>query len=367
MRVTVRLAEARLHYGAGLTVHTAASGPVDALREIYLIVEQDGALTANAAVRVNISYLNGIPEEAAVADISAAVAAMDWSAEFAAVLVQLPALAGTRLAVSRDLIDCALHDGLARRAGQPLAAWLGGPIASKLATNQTLFWSDRKTILERAGRYVDRGFRSLKLRCGLAPFSEDLDRLSALREAFGADIALSLDVNGRWTEDAAVANFRALETLGLEYVEEPLARHDWAGLKRLSAGTAIPIMLDESISSRAEVEKLARSKAAQGAHLKLVKLGGIAPVLSAAAMLRDAGIEIMIGQMNEGGLATAAAAHCALAAEANRAELYGADGLLDDPASGLRYEGGLLHLTGAPGLGLDADTQTLRTFWEKTL
>lgn len=364
MGVTVRLAEARLHYGAGLKLHTAASGGVDALREIYLTVEFDGAVAANAAVRVNVTYLSGIPEEAAVADIRAAVAGLDWSTDFEKLLVCLPDLAGARLPLSRDLVDCTLHDGLARRAGQPLAAWLGGPLGSRVATNQTLFWSDRETMLRLAGRYVERGFRSLKLRCGLAPFAEDLRRLSALRDAFGAGIDLSLDVNGRWTEEEAIANFSALDAFGLEYVEEPLSRQDWAGLKRLSARTAIPIMLDESVSSRAAVEELARGKAAQGAHLKLVKLGGIAAVMSAAATLRDAGIEVMVGQMNEGGLATAAAAHCALAAEAPRTELYGADGLLDDPAPGLRYESGFLHLTGAPGLGLDADPHKLKTIWE---
>ena len=367
MAMTVRLAEASLHYRAGLKLHTAASGPVEALREVYLVIERHGALIANAAVRVNIAYLSGVAEAAAIADIRSAVAAMDWAADFAALLVRLPELAGGRLAVSRDLLDCALHDGLARQAGQPLMVWLGGPRASKVSTNQTLFWSDRETMLRAAERYVQRGFRSLKLRCGLAPFAQDLGRLTALRDRFGAGIDLSLDVNGRWTEEDAPANFRALAPLGLEYVEEPLPHQDWAGLKRLSALTEIPIMLDESISSRAAVEELARSKAAQGAHLKLVKLGGIAPVMSAAATLRDAGIEVMVGQMNEGGLATAAAAHCALASGPARTELYGADGLLDDPAPGLRYESGLLHLTDAPGLGLDVERASLTTIWERTI
>src|SRR5215207_4880057 len=111
MGVTVRLAEASLHYGAGLRLHTAASGPVDTLREVYLIIEQDGAVTANASVRVNISYLSGVSDETAIADIRSAVAAIDWSADFATLLGSLPELAGARFAISRDLLDCTLHDG----------------------------------------------------------------------------------------------------------------------------------------------------------------------------------------------------------------------------------------------------------------
>jgi L-alanine-DL-glutamate epimerase-like enolase superfamily enzyme len=65
----------------------------------------------------------------------------------------------------------------------------------------------------------------------------------------------------------------------------------------------------------------------------------------------------MIGQMNEGGLATAAAAHLALATRPVAAELYGADGLIDDPAQGLTYTAGQIVLPDAPGLGLPFDTR----------
>ena len=60
----------------------------------------------------------------------------------------------------------------------------------------------------------------------------------------------------------------------------------------------------------------------------------------------------MIGQMNESAVATAAALHLAVATRPLHAELYGADGLVDDPAEGLAYAGGQVAVREAPGLGL---------------
>ncbi|CAK8737354.1 hypothetical protein SODG_001077 [Sodalis praecaptivus] len=51
----------------------------------------------------------------------------------------------------------------------------------------------------------------------------------------------------------------------------------------------------------------------------------------------------MIGQMNEGAAATAAALHVTHLTRPRFAELYGADGLGDDPVSGLRYQHGTVQ------------------------
>ncbi len=63
----------------------------------------------------------------------------------------------------------------------------------------------------------------------------------------------------------------------------------------------------------------------------------------------------MIGQMNEGAAATAAALNVACATSPAFAELYGADGLIDDPASGVSYAAGTVHTSHAAGLGVAFD------------
>ena len=92
------------------------------------------------------------------------------------------------IAPVRMLIDGALHDLAARDAGMPLAAWIGGDAAERVIsqTNQTLFWSSDESFLTQAEAYVDRGFRDLKVRVAVEEISEDMRRIAALRERFGA-------------------------------------------------------------------------------------------------------------------------------------------------------------------------------------
>lgn len=364
--IVVRLMAAELHYRKGLRLHTAASGPIDTLHEIYLCVERDGRVVGCGEMRTNIAYLTGVQEDRLVMHARQAVQRIDWRAEPEELVTALPTLLANVPPAVRALFDCALHDTASRRDGKPLAEWLGGVFVGATPTNQTLSWGGDAQLEQQAREYVARGFQCLKLRVGVAPFARDLERIARLRTALGSEVELALDANGLWSEDDALDNLRALEPFDIRYVEQPLAPGNWPAVSRLSQSAAIPIMLDESINTWADVEALARSHAAAGAHLKIVKLGGIAPLLRAARVLSEAGIELMVGQMNEGALATAAAMHCTMVVQPRHAELYGADGLIDDPATGLDYRDGCVHLARGPGLGITLDSQRLVLLCEMT-
>ena len=129
----------------------------------------------------------------------------------------------------------------------------------------------------------------------------------------------------------------------------------WKGLDTLVEELDTPIMLDEGVDSLAAVDRVIGYRGRVWAHLKLVKLGGIVPVLEAARRLRAHGVPFMLGQMNEGSAATAAAIHIAMAVRAPMAELYGADGLRDDPVTGVWYERGGACVKQGAGLGTALD------------
>jgi L-alanine-DL-glutamate epimerase-like enolase superfamily enzyme len=353
----IRLDRVRLTYRDGLVLHTATSGAVPALDELRLTLRQDGDLMALGATRVNIAYLSGIAPEALVDLCRAAVRAVDWRQPWPAI-VPAPA---------RMLVEMAATDGAAREAGQPLSVWLGGDRADRIGTNQTLFQSDDTTMLRRAEAYVSRGFTDLKLRIGLTDLATDIARLRLLRARFGDTILLSVDVNGGWAPGDAAANIAALSPFGLRYVEQPLPPKAWDALVALSRQAPMPIMLDESLDSPAAVERLIASEAPMLAHLKLAKLGGLDRLMAAGRRLREAGIGVMVGQMNEGIPSTLAVAHAALALRAPYCELYGADGLADDPAGALTYtEGGLVLPPGA-GIGAFPVTASDTAIWEQSL
>jgi L-alanine-DL-glutamate epimerase-like enolase superfamily enzyme len=362
----VRLFAGELHYRPQLRLHTASSGAIPSLRELYLVLEERGNRLACGAVRTNVEYLTGIPESAVRREVDERVRDFPWNGDFHDLRAAL-ARAGKLSPTTRALVDTLIFDGLSRREGIPLCEHLGGNFKGRCLTNQTLFWSDDDTLLALAREYVARGFTDLKLRVAVEGFGRDLRRLQLVRDAFGDTIRLSIDANGHWSEAQAMERIAQLEPFALAYVEQPIAAGDWDAIARLAKWSPTPIMLDESLASIHDVQELARRRLPVLAHLKLAKLGGIEPVMAATRRLAEVDIPVMIGQMNEGTVATAAAVHCAMALDAPRAELYGADGLLDDPAHGLAYRDGMVEIAHGPGLGVEFNAQRAQLIWEKSV
>lgn len=365
MRLKASLRRADLHYSNGVQLHTAASGSVGELQALYLCLD-DGQHQAVGEVRINITYLNGYVPEQVVAQALQALCALPWDSDPAVLLAKMPEWAADLSMPVRTLVDCALHDLLARRAGLPLAQWLGAPASDiRYASNQTLFWSPFEVFIAQADAYVKRGFRDLKVRIAVGTFEEDLVRLQALRDRFGDTLKIAVDVNGQWPRQQALKNLEALSRFNLAYVEQPIAAGDWVALEHLAQRSPLPLMVDEGLAGSADVDRLCALGGKLWAHLKLVKMGGIAPCLSAARQLADAAVPCMIGQMNEGAAATAAALHVACASTPRFAELYGADGLCDDPAGPLLYFDGDAQLPMTPGLGITLNlekTELIRSF-----
>lgn len=343
----------QLRYDA-VTLHTASSGAISALDTLWLRLD-DGTRCGTGEVRLNIQYLHGYSADRVLENITRALAGWNWALAPQAMLERVHADGAGLLAPARMLFDMALHDLLAQQTGVSLAHWLGAAAASPgYPTNQTLFWGSEAQMLTQAEQYVARGFTQLKLRTGVADVATDLARLHALRARFGEAITLAIDVNGQWSLAQAHAAFPALQALNLSYVEQPLAPANDAALAQLS-GYGVPIMLDESLNSPAAIDQLMAANGARWGHLKLVKLGGIAPTLAAARRLQAASIPFMIGQMNEGHAATAAALQVCRAVQPRFAELYGADGLINDAVSGLHYQQGTVVINDLPGLGVHFD------------
>jgi L-alanine-DL-glutamate epimerase-like enolase superfamily enzyme len=362
----IRLTRVALRYADGMVLHTATSGPVATLDELRLVVEQDGAIAAMGATRLNIAYLTGLDADALAQTCVAVARALPWAAPFASLVPALDRAHPDLPAPARMLFEMTAQDGCARARGCPLSVLLGGAVAARVPTNQTLFRADDETLLRRARAYVARGFVDLKLRVGFGAFADDLARLRLLRETFGPALSLSADANGAWPEPEAHANLRALAPLDLRYVEQPSPPGDWDATARVARAAPMPVMLDESLATAADVAMLARTRAAPLAHLKHAKLGGLDRLMQAGAALRAAGIGVMVGQMNEGAVSTLAAAHASAALGAALHELYGADGLADDPAGPLRYDDGVLCVPPGAGIGLGRhDTRDI-TLWEHT-
>src|SRR5207245_9601044 len=75
-------------------------------------------------------------------------------------------------------IDIAVHDLAAQQAGVPLYRYLGAT-RDRMVTDMTIGIMDTQSAVERAQRWVQTGFRALKVKTG-GDQKSHLDRLGAI-------------------------------------------------------------------------------------------------------------------------------------------------------------------------------------------
>ncbi len=362
-RRRVALYEYEFHYEPALAVHTATSGRLTGLTSLFLVIDTGEGIVGLSELRINVEYLTGIAMPAMRAQALACVSALDWSAPIAQLAESLDADQDMASHL-HTLLETALLDCLAKAGGRTLTGYLGGRDQARVATNQCLFWCERPDFERRAERFVAEGFHDLKVRAGIGAFAEDVARILWLRERFGEAIEIAVDINGTWSSATAIAFLRAIEQAAIGHIEQPTPAGETDALRAVLLEGGVPVMIDEGAASLADIEGLLEIGGPLMIHLKAVKLGGPSRLLRAAALLEQAGVPFMMGQMNEGAVATALAAHCALATGAGYHELYGAYGLVDDPAAGIGYRDGCLLLPQGPGLGVELRTDISNLIWE---
>jgi mandelate racemase len=148
-----------------------------------------------------------------------------------------------------SMLDMALHDALAREAGVPLYRLLGGRAEALPTYNSCGLGIMGPAEAAREARELvaeHGGFAHVKLRMGRERVADEIAAYRAVREAVGPSVIISVDFNQGLTSAAALETCRAIDGLGLAWIEEPVPYDDYDTQARLATKLGTPLQVGEN-------------------------------------------------------------------------------------------------------------------------
>jgi L-rhamnonate dehydratase len=206
-------------------------------------------------------------------------------------------------------VEMAMWDVQARVLGQPLSSLWGGVFRQQVEVSAYLFGTDAQALKVRASEFLDAGYRSFKVKIGM-DMASDLGNVEAVKSVVGK-LPLRADVNGAWTPGTAKRMLERLRGYDLQYIEQPLELDDLQGHADLRRMQPVPVALDESAYTLADVGNIVRAGAADVILLDPHEIGGLWQTIKAAAIAESAGIPVTLHSGGELGFSQAAYIHLA--------------------------------------------------------
>jgi L-alanine-DL-glutamate epimerase-like enolase superfamily enzyme len=199
---------------------------------------------------------------------------------------------------ARAAFEGALLDAICRRAQLSLWSFFGGA-EPLLMSDITITTGSSEAAEAAARRAVAAGFRTLKVKVGGVPFDQDRARLVKITETAPA-AALVLDANASLSAEAALDLLSALGPARsrVTLFEQPCAKSDLAGLRRVRERAGTRVAADESACSASDVITLVAERAVDVINIKTMK-SGLVEALDMIAVARAAKLGLMIGGMVE--------------------------------------------------------------------
>jgi L-alanine-DL-glutamate epimerase-like enolase superfamily enzyme len=149
---------------------------------------------------------------------------------------------------AQSAVDNALWDVRCKRKGVPLWKAAGGAGNScKTYFGGIDLHYPLERLLQNIQGYLDRGFNAVKIKVGKEDLNEDIERVRAVRELIGDDIAFMVDANYSMSVEKAIRAANEFKKYNILWFEEPTLPDDYAGFARISDETGVPLAMGENL------------------------------------------------------------------------------------------------------------------------
>jgi D-galactarolactone cycloisomerase len=258
-------------------------------------------------------------------------------------------------------LDTAFWDLRGKAAGKTVSALLGGTETRVPTYASALLWNDDLGALAaEAARYIEQGFRRVKMRLGKNE-AYDVAAARAVRRAIGERHELIVDASMRYDLATAIRIGKVLEDLRVYWYEEPFEPEDIDSYVALRKETKLPVAAGENDFGVQGFREMLRAGALDIVQPDACRAGGISEVFAIGQMAQSFGARVATHTWSDAvalvaNMHVVAALPNGISVEMDRTGNPLIDDLLVEP---LRIEDGRLTLSAAPGLGIDVDEAVL--------
>lgn len=214
-----------------------------------------------------------------------------------------------------------------------------------------------------------KGFSAYKMRVGVQPWENDLNRVAAARNKLGKNSELMIDaimgtLPSPWGVETAISRTRDLVPYRPSWLEEPLLPENYLGYQELSNKTNIPIAMGESFTGLHEFEAYLSGKCVEYIQPDVTHCGGFSQAVKVIALAKTYDVSIALHVWGSA-ISIMSNLHLALAMPSVewleipqvRLEL-----LEDEIKSKMNIKNGALHAINEPGLGLTLTNKIKNTY-----
>ncbi|MGI8974176.1 MAG: enolase C-terminal domain-like protein [Gaiella sp.] len=267
------------------------------------------------------------------------------------------------------LVDIALWDVAAQRAGGPLWRLLGAtpkPVPAMIIAAYPLADRSPESLADDVVRHAEAGYRLLKVARDPDParMRRLLDRVAS---QLPSAASIVVDAGFGWgAPSAALAEVSSWGGHPLAWLEDPLVPEDVEGYADLRRNAACPIGVGDELSSQASYRALAAADALDVLRLDVVAIGGVTPARAVMRLAAEYGLDLSFHVYAETSI------HLAMAAggtvETFERGIAGGNPL--DPADrllngGPEFSEGTAMASTRPGLGYELDWELFTSSKER--
>lgn len=263
----------------------------------------------------------------------------------------LSGIRGNRMALAT--LEMAFWDLWSRSQNLPLSTVLGG-VRDEVAVGVSLgIQSSIDATVESAVLHAEQGYRRIKLK--IEP-GWDVAMVRAVKAALG-DLPVTVDANASYSL-GQINTLRALDTLGLDYIEQPLAWNDMRDHAKLQALMQTPLCLDECVTSAQEARKALEMAACRLVNIKVGRVGGHLEARRIHDVAASFSAPVWCGGMLESGVGRAHNIHLATLenftkpGDTSSSSRYWARDIIHEA---LETTGGMMPVPRGAGIGVTLD------------